>query len=101
MIIEKFYIEGGMTISEDPTNPKHRRSIFELGKVASNECFNTPLEIADPMKANELNLPESAAEAGIAVPALDKLDAEEAEPEVNVREEVMPAVRLCQSSSSS
>lgn len=86
---------------DDPTRPKHRRLNFELGKVGSNERLDTPPEIADPMKANELNLPEFAAEAGVGVPALDEVDADEVEPEVKVKDEVMPAVSPCQSSSSS
>jgi hypothetical protein len=59
------------------------------------------LEIADPMKAKELNLPELAAEAADGLPVVVEVDAVKVEPEVIMREEVRPAVRPCQSSSSS
>jgi hypothetical protein len=49
-----------------------------------------PPEIAYPIKAKELNLPEAAAEAGDPA-ALEAVEVDEVEPDVNVNEDVIPA----------
>ena len=57
-----------------------------------------PPEIAEPIKENALNLPDVDVEEGVVVVLCPD---EEAEVDVSVKAEVIPAVSPCQSSSSS
>ncbi len=84
-----------------PTKPKQRRSNLDLGNMATSVRLEPhPPETAAPAKANELNLPEVLVDAGDPVSKVESVG-EVAEPEVSVKEEVTPAMRPIQLSSSS
>ncbi len=73
---------------EEPTKPKQRRSNFDLG------CVKISLRLGPPPRDSRTNKRKGIKLTGVG-------PEEEAEVEVRVKAEVSPAVRPCQSSSSS